>query len=150
MKNKNAFPEWVKFIYPLVLLFVGWKLWQLYKAGKDTGNAIVADIKGSSQVIGVKDAINQNGIVDVRVQAVEDAAEDIYNAFYKDSLWGFGEDEEKAIQAFNSLKSISEAKATASIYKANYKKVLYTDLKRLLGFTDFPKLKTSFVNAIKA
>lgn len=139
----------LKYALPLLGIYLAFKAFKMFLSGKQAANKIGADIGSSAQVQGINIALNQNGIHDVRGKAVLEAAEDIYNAFHKDSFWGMGEDEPKAINAFNSLTSLGEAKACAIIYKSNFKKSLYGDLLKYCNGSNYAALRTSYLNAIK-
>lgn len=142
-------PLWQIITLSVLGLYIAYKVWDLVKSVTSTGKSIVSDITHSTQVQGVKDAINQSGINDIRVQSVQDAAEDIYSAFYKDSFLGYGEDEPKAIEALNSLQSLGECKAAARIYKVNFKKSLHDDFVKYCHGKNFSAIKTSYLTAIK-
>ena len=112
---------------------------------------IVGDMKTAEVVTGVKTGLQQAGISGVRADMVTKIAEDIYQAFYKSALWGMGEDEEAAIVAINSLLSVAEARACATVYKVTYKKSLYQDIQRFINSWDTRnnELKANLVEAMK-
>lgn len=147
--NSKKMPLWQIITLSFLGLIIVYKVWDLVKNVTSTGKSIVSDIEHSSQVQGVKDAINQSGINDIRAQDVQDVAESIYSAFYKDSFFGFGEDEPKAIEALNSLQSLGECKAVARIYKVNFKKSLHDDFIKYCHGKNFTSIKTSYLTAIK-
>lgn len=131
-RSKYRFQQW----HLLIIVPVVYMLYKMLKGGKVLGMQIAGSINSSAQIAGVKAALLQSGIEGVREAAVQDAAEGIYTAFYKDSFWGAGEDEEKAVESINMLLSAAEAKAAAHIYKANYKKSLYSDFMKFVGPLD--------------
>jgi hypothetical protein len=142
-------PIWAKFIFAIVCILGLFKLYKAFRSGISLGKSIGNDIKNSAQAAGIKDALNQNGVTDVRASAVEDAANDIGAAFFKDSFWGFGEDEPKAVNAFNGLKNVGEAKACAHIYRASFNKSLYSNLETYCNGSNWRNLKSTYLIAIK-
>lgn len=130
----------------IILFFVGFKAYKMFKAANLAGVNVVNDITKSTQVAEVKTALHQSGITDVRSSKVEEASDDIYAALYTDS-W-YGEDEQKVIDTLNGLQSIGECKAVARIYKTNTKKVLISDVKKYLSTSEISKIKQSYFKAI--
>jgi hypothetical protein len=144
--GKQAF---FKIIYP-VAAFVGLYLaWRLITGAKNTANNVAAAIKGDANAAAIQDALNSHGINNVRTQAVQAVVDEIYNAFYKDSFFGWGEDEEKAVDQFNSLQNVNEAKAAAAIYRSAFKKSMYQDFIRFTFGVQRTRLKETLFQAIK-
>ena len=120
----------------------------LYKKVKKIGNDTANAIKNSAMAASIKDAMNQANISDVRAGLIVDIANNIYDAFYKDSLFGLGEDEVKAMENFKMLNSVDEAIACAVVYRASFSKSLYQNIMQYCHFTDFDDVKQGFLNAI--
>lgn len=123
---------------------------QVIRNAKILGTNVAGVLKNDLVTATINAAINQNGIDSIRSATVISSAELIYTAFYKTSLWGFGEDEETAISVFNSLQNNGEAKASAIIYKANFSKSLYADFVKYCHGSNWRSLNTSYLNAIKS
>lgn len=128
--------------------FIIFKLWGFYKDTKKTGSAIASDVKSNTIIKEANAAILQSGLDGLRSSVVSEAQEDIYAAFHKDNFFGFFEDETKAVNAFNSLNTQSEAIACARIYKANWKKSLHADLIKYVHGDNKIRLKSTLLNAI--
>lgn len=150
IRKKNIFqnPTLQFLLIPLGLIIL-WKAYGFYKsAGKTAalvGNAIKNDVTGNV----INAAIKSTGLSPIRSGAVADIIDNIYAAFYKDSYFGFGEDEEKAVDNFNQLQTSAEAKAASIMYKANFKKSLYTDMNKYCNGDHFKNIKASLLNAVK-
>lgn len=130
----------------LITLGVAYKF---YKGASDAAGGVADALKDQAQQSAINSAVRQSGVTDVRANAVQTAATDIYDALHKDSLWGWGEDEKKAVEAFNSLLSINEAKACAGLYKTLFKKGLYSDLEKYCNGSNWRSLKSNLLAAIK-
>lgn len=144
----NNIPLLGQIFIALLLIYGAWKASKIIKAANKTGKDIVSDIKGSTQINEVKAALHESGITDVRSDKVQEAADDIFAAFYQANWWG-GEDEEKAIDALNNLLSIAECKAAARIYKSTNKKSMATDFTKYCFQYQLDKIKASHLKAIK-
>lgn len=147
MRRKFDYKKYQWILIPLGIL-VAWKAYKIYTGARDTGKKVVADIKESVQIQAVQAAVQNANISPIRSEAVIDIAETIYEAIWK-YMWGSMEDEVAAMAAFNSLTSAVEARACASIYKANFKKSLYSDITKYCHYSDFDGMKTSYLNATK-
>lgn len=147
--RRTKYPAWVQYVLLGLGILVAIKLYKIYHDASKTGAKIAADVKNSTQAAGIKDALNQSGVMDVRADEVIEIADNIYVAFYKTSFWGLGEDEEAAVEAFNSLQNVAEAKACARIYKVNYKKTLSVDIYNYCNGSHWKNVKQYLYNAIK-
>lgn len=135
-------------IIPLGLIIV-WKLYRVYKTAGNTAGLVANSIKNDVTGSVINAALKNTGLSPIRSSAVSDIVENIYAAFYKDSFFGMGEDEQKAVENFNQLQNSAEAKAAAIIYKANFKKSLFTDMNKYCNGENFKNIKASLLNAVK-
>lgn len=147
-KSKNLYAPLLSIFGFLLGGYIFFKLWKFYTDAKKTGSAIAGDIQSNTTIKEANAAIQQSGVNGLRAAVVSDAHEDIYAALHKDNFFGFFEDETKAVDAFNTLNTQSEAIACARIYKANWKKSLYGDLMKYVHGDNKIKLKSTLLNAI--
>lgn len=150
MKKKNSGWEKYKwyFIIPIGIYLV-WKVWMMIKAAQNLGKDINHAIKNDATGTAVKNALAQNGIDPGRASSIVEICDNIYSAFWKDSFWGWGEDEQKAIDNFNALYSTGEARAAKEIYRANFQKNLYQDMYKYCNGDHYKQIKQSLLNATK-
>lgn len=148
MKN-NPYKLYINGALLLIGGIVAYRLVKGLNISKQAITGLITDIKTDAQAKQLTDALSTNGINAVDGKKVVQIAEEIYSALHKDSLFGWGEDEEKAVNAFNKLQSVGEAKAAAGIYLTNYSKNLFEDLKKYIHGNDWNRLKSFLLNAIK-
>lgn len=135
-------------LIPLGLIVV-WKLYRVYKSAGTTAGLVATSIKNDVTGSVINAAIKNTGLSPIRSTAITDIVDNIYAAFYKDSYFGMGEDEDKAVENFNQLQTSAEAKAAGIIYKANFKKSLFTDMNKYCNGDHFKNIKASLLNAVK-
>ena len=128
---------------------LAYKLYKGMKAGKSAINSIIDDVTSSTTVNQLNDALLKNNIPSANAARIMRVSEDIYRALHKDSAFGWFEDEEKAVEAFNSLVSIQEARAVSSLYSSSFQKSLYNDLKNYIHGSTWNQLKPVLISAIK-
>ena len=124
-------------------------MYRVYKTAGNTAGLVANSIKNDVTGSVINAALKNTGLSPIRSSAVSDIVENIYAAFYKDSFFGMGEDEQKAVENFNQLQNSAEAKAAAIIYKANFKKSLFTDMNKYCNGENFKNIKASLLNAVK-
>lgn len=149
VKNGLLKNPYVQLIGVLLAAIVAYRMYSGLKKGGQAMKNLAQDIAQDAQIKQLDNAFSQNNVPAVDSARIINTAEKIYQALHKDSLFGWGEDEEKAVNAFNSLTSVGEAKACASIYQTNYEKNLFEDLKKYVHGTDWNRLKSFLLNAIK-
>ena len=148
-KRKNFFtkqPTIVKILLVAVPVLI---LWKIFRGGWKLGGDIKNAIKNDQQAAAINKVALDTGLGAERAQSIIDIAKDIHVAFHG-TLWGLGEDEEKAVNALNRCQSAAEAKAVAVVYRTNYQKSLYGDFKQYSGTFIDPWPRQNLMDAIKS
>lgn len=142
-------PSWVKWAVAGVILIVVWKAYTLIKGTANLFGNVTDTLKNDAQGAAVNNAFKQYGLDSVAGNRLVQAAESIYSAFFKDSWFGLGEDETKAIDALNTCVSVQEAKALASIFRTNYNKGLYDCFNKYVHWPHTKDIKSFILDATK-
>ena len=129
------------FTIPIILLVL-YLLNRATKIGKSVGQSLTSD----AQVHAINQTMIDNNLSPINTQKVTDIVSKIYNAFYKNDWFGWTEDEQTAIAAFNQLSNIPEAKAASKIYFISYSKNMSSDFTK---FCNTSELNTANFNSIK-
>lgn len=148
MHTKAQEPMW-KAIYIILLVTGIYFLYRVISAARSTATAVLDGVVRDTQAQEVRQVLTQSGISDVRVKAVQTIVNEIYNAFYKDAWFGYGEDEQKAKEQFNLLQNVNEAKTAAALYKEIFGKSLYNDFTKYLYGIELSGINQLTFQAIK-
>lgn len=148
MIKKFQHSNYKPFFY-VAAAFVAYIIYKTAIAGKKLAVGVFDAVTGTLTNSAAQTIVNQAGITNVRISEVNKVTENIYNALHKDSLFGFFEDEEKAITEFNKLLNVNEAKAASRLYSEYFSKSLYQDMNKYVHGSGWRKLKSALIEAIK-
>lgn len=142
MMKKNFFQKYaVYLIVPFILI-----MWWLFKKTKGFANLFKSNLDNSAITTAVN--MTSSNIQPGRATEIQNIADEIHSCFHS-YFFGMFENERGAIEAFNRLLNASEAVLCATIYKASFKKSLYTEFQKYLLGIERSDLKQTNYEAIK-
>lgn len=131
---KNIKPKSIiKLVVSIVVIAFAWSIRERVK-GIFRKMKLKADLADRADTTNV---VTESGAKEVSYVAI---AEEVYAAFYESDLFGWTEDEERAIEAIKPL-SKDQVKKVAEKYRRMYEKDLYKDYLKYLDKKDYERLR---------